>query len=160
MIVENTFWTNVDKAGPLPVNCPELGRCWLWKGNLNNEGYGRYFVNGKYYRAHRLSFYLTYGHYPNPQGLHHCDNPACCNPLHVYEGGDIENTKDKENRHRGNHPKGENHGAAKLTREQVLDIRRLGKSSQSPATLAELYKVSISHIRNIIADRKWQGETL
>lgn len=69
------FWSKVDKSGD----------CWLWTGAQTRGGYGNCRFNGKYMRAHRVSFILA-----NPQaevsGLdvdHLCHVRNCVNPLHL-----------------------------------------------------------------------------
>ena len=74
--------------------------CWIWTG-AELKGYGRMVVNGKYLRAHRISWELYRG--PIPDGLlvlHHCDVPACVNPDHLYLGSDLDNMRDRLRRGR------------------------------------------------------------
>lgn len=69
--------------------------CWPITGH-RSKGYGRLKVNGTTQRAHRLVWIYTYG--PIPPGLkvlHHCDNPPCCNPEHLFLGTDADNMNDK-----------------------------------------------------------------
>lgn len=54
--------------------------CWLWRGGVNNQGYGQY--GGPL--AHRLAYELLVG--PVPDGLvidHLCKTPLCVNPDHL-----------------------------------------------------------------------------
>lgn len=87
------FWAQVEKTH-------EYG-CWVWKGKRNPKGYGRW---GKHY-THRYSWSLANG--AIPQGLwilHHCDNPPCVNPAHLYLGTVVENARDAVARGRVHRP--------------------------------------------------------
>lgn len=132
------FWPRVAVAGP--------DECWLWLGSRNPEGYGLVNVNRKSERAHRVAFLLTYGHLPNPCGLHTCDNPPCCNPRHIFEGTRGENVQDMLAKGRGRHL---HH--ARLTDEQVREIRERVDSGEMQVSLAEefgLGKPAMSAIIN------------
>lgn len=58
--------------------------CWIWKGGLNDAGYGRLRVEGKETRAHRFSYELHNGKIPDGFVLDHlCRNRSCVNPAHL-----------------------------------------------------------------------------
>lgn len=71
--------------------------CWPWTGKTIIKGYGRLRgADGDKVLAHRLAFELASGT-PIPDGLcvlHHCDNPPCCNPSHLFLGTMKDNTLD------------------------------------------------------------------
>lgn len=95
--------------------------CWEWNGYTTPTGYPRFQFNGKPISAHRFIFECFNG--PIPKGLsvcHHCDNPPCVNPDHLFAGTPKENTQDMIKKNRSNQRK-----TAKLTQQDVLDILNL-----------------------------------
>ena len=124
--IEQRFFNKVDKT---------YG-CWNWIAHKNPAGYGRITVNRKDYTAHRMSWILHKGAIPG--GLfvcHHCDNPACCNPNHLFIGTNRDNRRDSVKKGRQHKPKysdlyvatgklqrGEDNPAAVLTEEKVREI--------------------------------------
>jgi hypothetical protein len=96
--------------------------CWLWT-RAKSYGYGRLFVHGKGVMAHRHAYERQYGLIPD--GLvvcHRCDEPSCCNPEHLFVGSQADNLADMRSKRRGNIC--ERNRSAKLTQQQVDDIRR------------------------------------
>ena len=83
-----TFWSHVEKTED----------CWLWCGSLLKSGYGQVSMRGfgaSTMSAHRAAWLLTNG--PILEGgwvLHHCDNPPCVRPSHLYIGNSADNTRD------------------------------------------------------------------
>jgi hypothetical protein len=89
------LWAKVDKNGPTPAHCPELGPCWVWIGKTKSHGYGQIRYQEKGIGTHRVAWSLTHGSIPD--GLfvcHKCDNPPCCNPSHLFLGTTTENQQD------------------------------------------------------------------
>lgn len=71
--------------------------CWQWIGDIGkryNDGYGRFFINGKSYRAHRVSYLIYIGDIPKDIVLDHlCRNRSCVNPYHLEPVTSIENIR-------------------------------------------------------------------
>ncbi|HIC6258803.1 TPA: hypothetical protein ACW4EL_001459 [Salmonella enterica subsp. enterica serovar Nagoya] len=82
-----------------------------------------------------------------------CDNPRCINPEHLVLGTQLENVRDMEIKGRGNHVSGERNGSAKITAEDVLEIRN---STLSNRKIAAIYGLSDSYISSIRLRKKWK----
>lgn len=137
------FW---DKVTPI-----ESG-CWEWTGSRKPTGYGLFRMDGATKRVHRLSAQDSKGNVPDAlHVLHTCDNPSCVYPNHLYFGTHQENMKDMVQRGRG--AKGERNGLSKLTKHDVLEIRRLYPAVSAPV-LAKRFGVHHSTIYSV-SKRKW-----
>ncbi len=134
MVTVEGFWARVDRSGGDAA-------CWVWQGPKDNDGYGIISKANpfKEIRSHRLAWCFERG--PVPAGLcvlHNCpagDNPACCNPAHLWLGTNRDNQLDKVAKgrqargdthgartHLGNH-RGVRNGSAKLDDAKVMHIR-------------------------------------
>jgi len=114
-------------------------------------------------KAHRISYELNVG--PIPDGLnvlHHCDNPPCVNPAHLWVGTHADNVADKVAKGRqrwgmsgyGRH--GETHPTAKLTEEQAVEARALYGAGVSQAEIAGRFGVSQPTIFGLVSGRTWK----
>lgn len=76
--------------------------CWLWTGDTRPKGYGIVTHAGKRISTHRLMFSLMYPDQDISGKLicHHCDNPLCINPAHLYAGSYADNNRDTSRRGR------------------------------------------------------------
>jgi hypothetical protein len=146
------FWERVRKGDG----------CWEWSGAVSDTGYGKACIgHQKTMNAHRLAYVLTHG--PVPDGMyvcHKCDNRRCVNPEHLFVGTPTENNRDaiQKGRVRYRGQSGEQNPSAKLTRNEVEEIRRqIACGTASKAQLAAQYGVSADHISAIARRRCWKS---
>lgn len=127
--------------------------CMEWTGALFSNGYGMIYRDGKYVGAHRVAFELARGPLIDSGAFvcHACDNPKCCNVDHLFLGSHAENMADKCRKGRANVPRGESHGRAKLTAE---DVERIRRSDTSAVEVAKEFGVHPQHIRLIRRNKR------
>jgi hypothetical protein len=143
---------------------PGRDACWEWTGALSGRQKCGYFWNGeKVIIAHR--FLLE----PIPKGkevCHHCDNPRCVRPSHLFIGTHRDNMRDCANKGRlrltNAHlavPRGEGHPHPhhKLTEDQVREIRRLGAlKTITHEAIGFIFGVTRSAVGGIVTRTTWR----
>lgn len=93
---------------------PHPKGCWIWLGSTNPAGYGQFWVSPKAEMAHRVSFSIHKQVIPSGKIVcHHCDNPSCVNPDHLFMGTHLDNVMDKIKKGRHNPATGDRSGARK-----------------------------------------------
>jgi len=155
------YWSHCVKS--------EIG-CWSWSGSHHGAGYGLLWISDKprlTVLAHRFSYELHYG--PIPEGLgvlHSCDNPECTRPDHLFLGTQVDNNNDRDSKDRVRH--GSEHKNAKLTEEQVAEIREIVKRAKefdppvvrvSLRSLARKYRVSHQTLADAVNGVTWKRVT-
>ena len=128
--------------------------CWLWRYQRNRQGYAIARAFGKKRRVNRLMLAAKLGRPLVGLALHSCHDPACVNPDHLREGDYKENAEDA--RHAGRLCCGERHHAAKLSRSNVLEIRKLRASGWKQAKIARRYGVTQAHVSSILRGITWK----
>ena len=128
------FWRQVQRGSG----------CWLWIGAHYRRGYGAFRYHGRQWKAHRFAWQLHNGAIPHGLQInHHCDNPACVNPAHLYAGDQKANRLDAVRR--GRTAKGERHGAYTHP-----ESRRLGEmNGNHKLTDDERAAVRVEHRRGV-----------
>ena len=146
--LKDKFWSKVIKTS----------NCWEWGGYKEINGYGRICINRKRYLTHRLSFKLKYGKIPNGLCvLHHCDNPSCVRPDHLFLGTIADNNKDSMLKGRKVHLIGETNGRSKLIKENIPLIRKLYNCGNiTQAELGRKFNVCLSTIGYIVNNKTWK----
>lgn len=154
---------------PAPKNCDEdtyirhygwiVGgdtNCWVWNGRRTTRGYGK---GRRDTLIHRLAYETWVG--PIPEGhvvRHKCDNPPCINPDHLETGTQADNSRDMVERGRMQDQRGARGPRARLTGEEVQDIRtEYAKGVLTQQMLAEVYGLTQSGVSTIVRGRTWKG---
>ena len=146
--IEERFWAKVKKTK----------QCWIWTGSRGNRGYGRFRMDkDDYWNAHRVTWAITFGPIPDGlQVLHHCDNPACVRPDHLFLGTQSDNVRDMVQKNRANRPYGPRHFRTALTEDQVRAMRAEWATGITQNQLARKYGISTSGIHGILHRRVWR----
>jgi hypothetical protein len=144
--VSTRFWSRVEKTD----------NCWLWTGALNVCGYGVFSITKDLQvRAHRYAWTATHGEIPhNLLVCHHCDNPPCVNPMHLFLGTNKENMADAKRKHRI--ANGVRSPTSKLSE---ADVRMIRLSSLSSTKLAKQFGISCSTVRRLLRNETWSHFT-
>ena len=98
------------------------------------------------------------GNLPKGQGVfHHCDNPPCCNPKHLFSGPNKLNTADMMAKGRNKVLKGEESPCAKLNENQVRQIRAMRDSGKfSNPEIAKIFNVTPVTVSQIGLRKSWK----
>lgn len=155
------FWAYVDKSSP--------DGCWRWTRSLaKSGGYGIFCIGpkGRMVRAHRWAYEQASGA-PIPPGMevcHHCDNPPCVRPDHLFLGTHADNMADMSRKGRGGtiHIEalsrarlGAGNPAAKLTDAQVIEMRARVAAGEKQLHVAREYGISPGTMSGIISRKRW-----
>lgn len=130
--------------------------CWEWYGYITKYGYGQTTYRSKSILANRLSWMLFNGELKKELDVcHHCDNPKCINPDHLFVGTASENIQDCFNKNRKSH-KGVNHPGAKITDDDVKKILQLRRTGWTYRKLSDRFKISVGAVNCVINRRTWK----
>lgn len=132
---DDRFWKHVQKGQG----------CWEWTGALNDHGYGIATPHphhpGAKRGAHRIAWAMSNGTIPDGMGVcHHCDNPRCVRPEHLFLGTNADNLGDAARKDRM---------SRKLSRENVAEIRALSERGIPHVTIAGMYDVATSTVSRV-----------
>lgn len=137
------------------------GRCWLWKGAKDPNGYGHFWTGTAFTTAHRVAFLLAGGKLePQHDVCHSCDNPSCVNPNHLFLGTRLDNVSDCIRKGRFFPPPirpqdGENNPASRLSKSDVLRMRKERSEGEKLSSLAERFGVVPSCVSRICNGLAW-----
>ena len=155
------LWSKVDQSGGSDT-------CWPWTGYRTVKGYGRLYFHGRERPnyAHRIAWELTNGPIPTGQHIcHHCDNPPCCNPKHLFLGDAHANAHDALRKGVLFGARGEAHSSAKITELQVRETRRRfpvrgrwtgGSTREQRRAFADELGVPLTTLEAVIYHQTWK----
>lgn len=170
------FWPKVEKADD----------CWLWTGLRDIGGYGLIYSGGSdghHIKAHRAAWELAGGTIPDGFIIGHtCDIRLCVRNDdegiyrirdrilirrgHLFLGTHQDNMDDMAAKGRSSFtvhpesaPRGSTHKSAKLTEQQVVEIRRRAARGERLPALAATFGVTSTAIRFVVTRKNWAHVT-
>lgn len=152
---KNRFWLYVDKKSE--------GECWEWTGGRDTQGYGLFFINNKYRceKAHRVSAWLSGKRFGNGLNVcHHCDNPPCVNPKHLFLGTRKDNIRDciSKNRLTRGNKSGVNNPRSIINELDVKTIRFFySMGSILQRELGEMFGLTQTAVSLIVRNKNWSN---
>lgn len=152
-------WGKTEKANPVDLFWAKVrtGRgCWEWTAYVHHTGYGYFQYNGVVQGAHRVSWQIHHG--PIPEGMrvcHHCDNPLCVRPDHLFLGTDADNAHDRDRKGRNINKRGPAHPLAKLTAADGAAIRAASAAGESRNSIARRLGWSRTTVSAVLQGRRW-----
>lgn len=156
------FWSRVVKGA-------EPDSCWGWAGTLlvKPRRVSAFHPADPYVcpgfwktsiPAARYSWIVHFG--PVPDGLfvcHHCDNPVCTNPSHLFIGTALDNTRDMLEKGRASKrgPRNFRIDAARFLLAQ--EMRRMHHNGVSIGDMAKQFGMHFSTVYRTVVGERWAG---
>lgn len=143
---------------------PETG-CWEWQGGRDPYGYGHIRWGQKQTGVHRVMWWLVTGeniwgtrtkgsNYHGVCVLHHCDNPVCIRPDHLFSGSQKENVADAKQKQRNS--RGEKVPQHKVPARAIPLIRYIAKAGLLRiGEIAEVIGINRRNVTLIVQGRAW-----
>jgi hypothetical protein len=140
-----------------PPHVAGIGPCLLWLGARKANGYGvvgRGREQGNAY-VHRVVWEEAHGPIPSgPEVCHRCDVRHCAEVSHLFLGDSLANARDMVAK--GRSTRGTRHALARLTEEDVLEIRRLwALGGQTLSELARQFATTKGNVSQIVRGKRW-----
>lgn len=129
--------------------------CWICSGA--GRGYAGYPVisyRGRTVTVGRLLLHFCKNFDLNSKlfACHHCDNPKCVNPDHLFLGTNRDNFEDCKRKERVS--RGEKHTCAKLSDDQVNKLRADHAAGMGSVRLARKYKITAPYAWRLATGRR------
>jgi hypothetical protein len=132
--------------------------CWIWISSKQPDGYGRFYFDNRLIQASRISYWLRHGDLDQQKLIcHHCDNPCCVNPDHLFLGTYKDNNDDMTKKNRAVYVFGQDVGNSKLKSEDIIKIISLVNSGISRNKVALIFGVSRTQVQRIVLGKNWNS---
>ena len=150
MTLQQRLWSRIDRSGP--------GGCWVWQGSRHPYGYGSIRSGKTSLYTHRVAYECRRGKIPEGMCvLHRGDNPACCNPGHLFLGTRKDNADDMIRKGRDSLSRPGDLNPKSILREaQVAVIKKRLRRGESPTCIVKDYVVCRQAIYDIKRGRNWK----
>lgn len=153
--LDQRFWRYVQPSGE---------GCWHWQGAVNEHGYGVIGRAGRgtgLVKAHRLAYEIATGRQLRRDQLvcHHCDNPRCVNPDHLFVGTHRDNWNDMHRKGRGSPPPqllGSKNPSAKLSEGRIPEVFRLRALGLTTHQIADVFGISRTSVCAVLNRKTWR----
>lgn len=129
--------------------------CWEFYGTKCKGGYTHFAVGKRQMLSHRYSWMLHFGDIPPAMYVcHHCDNPCCVRPDHLFLGRPIDNSRDMLSKNR--QARGSGNGRAAVTEEIVHMIRQKRIEGYTQVEISGAFGLSRTQVRRILSGECWR----
>lgn len=135
--------------------------CWEWTGCVNEKGYGVFRTDeSRNMLAHRYCWVSMFGPISGPRFAlcHHCDNPKCVNPEHLFLGTLADNNEDMRQKGRSKTPtpkRGSASPNARLSDAAVAEILAT-KGEVTSRDLSDKYGVALCTVKRVRQGKTWK----
>lgn len=143
------FWSKVDATSK--------DHCWPWLAGFHQRGYPVFWLDGKLWFANRVAWLLTRGEISDSMLIcHKCDNPACVNPMHLFEGSYAANHDDMKIKGRRASFAGARNSQSKLSDSDVKTMRSLHAGGMRTKLIANQFGVCREVAGKAIRGTTWK----